>query len=149
MIDGTPACLSADEARKKLDEYTLEVAKLRDQIANLTRDNANLSMRFGDKAAEVQRLRAENQVQRRLINNPDLVGILTVREIANLRSQVTELTTALEKAQLCLDGEPEYRIHGMGCRFEDRDITDRYEEMAHGWEQAIERVYGEHINGAL
>lgn len=33
--------------------------------------------------------------------------------------------------------EPEYHHQGMGCGLEDRDITDRYEAMEHGWEEAM------------
>jgi len=36
--------------------------------------------------------------------------------------------------------EPDYHSQGMGCGLEDRDITDRYDAMLHGWEKAIERV---------
>ena len=35
--------------------------------------------------------------------------------------------------------EPEYHSQGMGCGLEDRDITDRYDAMAHGWEKCVER----------
>lgn len=35
---------------------------------------------------------------------------------------------------------PDYHAQGMGCGLEDRCITDRYEAMAYGWDQAIERV---------
>lgn len=59
-------------------------------------------------------------------------------EIARLRGLV-------EEAQRCLGGEPEYHSQGMGCGLEDRGITDRYDAMQHGWEQAMERVYGENI----
>ncbi len=52
----------------------------------------------------------------------------------------------IEEAQRCLDGdEPEYHQQGMGCGLEDRGITDRYDAMEHGWEKAMERVYGENI----
>jgi hypothetical protein len=40
------------------------------------------------------------------------------------------------------DGEPdwpEYHHSGMGCGLEDRGITDRYEAMQHGWDDAFER----------
>lgn len=39
--------------------------------------------------------------------------------------------------------EPEYHYEGMGCGLEDRNITDRYDAMAHGWECAMERVFQE------
>lgn len=35
--------------------------------------------------------------------------------------------------------EPDYHQQGMGCGLEDRNITDRYEAMQHGWECAVER----------
>ncbi|MFB9086244.1 hypothetical protein LU604_10680 [Erwinia tracheiphila] len=44
-----------------------------------------------------------------------------------------------------LDNEPQYHYEGMGCGLEDRNITDRYEAMRHGWDQAMESVYGELI----
>ena len=33
----------------------------------------------------------------------------------------------------------DYNSQGMGCGLEDRNITDRYEAMKHGWDEAIER----------
>lgn len=44
-----------------------------------------------------------------------------------------------------LDNEPQYHDEGMGCGLEDRGITDRYEAMRHGWDEDMERVYGEVI----
>lgn len=44
-----------------------------------------------------------------------------------------------------LSNEPDYHAEGMGCGLEDRGITDRYEAMRHGWDEAMERVYGEVI----
>lgn len=41
--------------------------------------------------------------------------------------------------------EPEYHKQAMGCGLEDRDITDRYEAMEYGWNQAMERIYSEII----
>lgn len=35
---------------------------------------------------------------------------------------------------------PEYHEQGMGCGLEDRGITDRYQAMRYGWDEAIERV---------
>ena len=64
------------------------------------------------------------------------------------RERIAVLEAALRDARSCLDGEPTYHHEGMGCGLEDRNIRDRYEAMEHGWECAMERVYGEHINGA-
>lgn len=44
-----------------------------------------------------------------------------------------------------LSNEPQYHAEGMGCGLEDRGITDRYEAMRHGWDEAMERIYGEVI----
>jgi len=35
---------------------------------------------------------------------------------------------------------PEYNAEAMGCGLEDRGITDRYEAMRYGWDEAMERV---------
>ncbi|CAG4900477.1 hypothetical protein [Paraburkholderia saeva] len=35
---------------------------------------------------------------------------------------------------------PEYSYDGMGCGLEDRNITDRYDAMKYGWDEAIEHV---------
>lgn len=44
-----------------------------------------------------------------------------------------------------LSNEPQYHEEGMGCGLEDRGITDRYEACYYGWNEAMERVYGEVI----
>lgn len=44
-----------------------------------------------------------------------------------------------------LDNEPQYHDEGMGCGLEDRGITDRYDACRYGWDEAIERIYGEVI----
>ena len=35
----------------------------------------------------------------------------------------------------------QFNSHSMGCGLEDRNITDRYEAMEHGFEKAIEYAY--------
>ena len=64
-------------------------------------------------------------------------------------SENKRLRDALEVVAKCLDGQPEYHEVGMGCGVEDHNISDRYEAAAFGWDQAMERVYSEHINDAL
>ncbi|HDU3880412.1 TPA: hypothetical protein RFM78_001617 [Klebsiella pneumoniae subsp. pneumoniae] len=44
-----------------------------------------------------------------------------------------------------LDNEPQYHAEGMVCGLEDRGITDRYDACRYGWDEAMERVYGEVI----
>lgn len=38
---------------------------------------------------------------------------------------------------------PEFHDQGMGCGLEDRSITDRYEAMRYGWDEALERCASE------
>lgn len=45
--------------------------------------------------------------------------------------------------------EPEYHYEGMGCGLEDRNITDRYEAMKYGWDEAIERMFEQIPDGPL
>ena len=44
-----------------------------------------------------------------------------------------------------LSNEPQYHAEGMGCGLEDRGIADRYDACRYGWDEAMERVYGEVI----
>lgn len=44
-----------------------------------------------------------------------------------------------------LDNEPQYHAEGMGCGLEDRGITDRYYACRYGWDEAMERIYGDVI----
>ncbi|MCY3526431.1 hypothetical protein KIN49_10495 [Klebsiella variicola] len=44
-----------------------------------------------------------------------------------------------------LDNEPQYHAEGMGCGLEDRGITDRYDACRYGWDEAMERIYGDVI----
>jgi hypothetical protein len=62
-----------------------------------------------------------------------------------LTAKVAALEAACHAARTALDDEPDYHEEGMGCGLEDRNITDRYEAMAFGWEQAMERAYAEHV----
>lgn len=38
---------------------------------------------------------------------------------------------------------PHFSDQGMGCGLEDRGITDRYEAMRYGWDEAMDRCAGE------
>ena len=58
--------------------------------------------------------------------------------------QIEEMEAALDP-----ENQPEYHEQGMGCGLEDRNITDRYEAMAFGWEQAMDRAYSEVVAYAL
>lgn len=69
----------------------------------------------------------------------------SISSLAAKDAEIAKLREALSEAVKHLEGEPEYHDQGMGCGLEDRGITDRYVAMQHGWEQAMERVYGENI----
>jgi len=81
---------------------------------------------------------------RRIARVPDMEATIIAQaaELERLRAALTEIAT-------CLDGSPDYHTQGMGCGLEDRCITDRYEAMLYGWDEAIDRVYSEHVSGAL
>lgn len=64
----------------------------------------------------------------------------------DLVADADKLRAALEKILPGLEEEPVYHTQGMGCGLEDRDIVDRYDAMAHGWEKAVER-YQEIMDG--
>lgn len=76
--------------------------------------------------------------------NEDIINPLR-EELAEANDRIEKLNGAIEEALRCFEDEPEYHIQGMGCGLEDRGITDRYEAMGHGWDCAMERVYGENI----
>jgi hypothetical protein len=67
-------------------------------------------------------------------------GVLVAKDC-----EMAQLREAMAEAMRHLEGEPQYHDQGMGCGLEDRGITDRYDAMQHGWEQAVERVYSENI----
>ena len=96
------------------------------------------------------------------------IGINEVKDMIELLERKGELSIKEEKylkvAKLCvqlaaenvemkqiidsvtnLDNEPQYHDEGMGCGLEDRGITDRYDACRYGWDEAMERVYGEVI----
>lgn len=69
-------------------------------------------------------------------------------ELVISQARLSEAVKVLEQAAMYLDGYPEYHDSGMGCGLEDRNITDRYEAMRHGWDSAMDRTYIEHVNPA-
>lgn len=56
-------------------------------------------------------------------------------------NQLHDGTFILEKDSYGVISEPDYHSSGMGCGLEDRNITNRYDAMQHGWECAIERQF--------
>ncbi|KEP68793.1 hypothetical protein DL1_08580 [Thioclava dalianensis] len=86
----------------------------------------------------------QEDVEPRILHTIDFQPASAVRAAALGAAEAQRVDTIA-----MLDGEPEYHEMGMGCGLEDRDITDRYEAMRFGWEQAMERTFAEHINPAI
>lgn len=98
-----------------------------------------------------------------LIQSLERAGELSIREqkflkLAKAVKQLAAENVALALENLAmkqivdsvtnLDNEPQYHDEGMGCGLEDRGITDRYDACRYGWDEAMERIYGEVIQCA-
>lgn len=95
-----------------------------------------------------------------LIRSLESAGELSIREQKFLKLAKAFKQLAAENVALALenvamkqivdsvtnlDNEPQYHAEGMGCGLEDRGITDRYDACRYGWDEAMERIYGEVI----
>lgn len=88
-----------------------------------------------------------------LIASLESAGELSIREqkflkLAKAFNQLAAENVAMKQiidSVTNLDNEPQYHDEGMGCRLEDRGITDRYDACRYGWDEAMERIYGEVI----
>ena len=88
-----------------------------------------------------------------LIASLESAGELSIREqkflkLAKAFNQLAAENVALKQiidSVTNLDNEPQYHDEGMGCGLEDRGITDRYDACRYGWDEAMERIYGEVI----
>ncbi|HGV5159534.1 TPA: hypothetical protein ACNG7E_005023 [Klebsiella pneumoniae] len=100
------------------------------------------------------------QAVNELIASLESAGELSIREtkvmaLAKAYQQLAAENVALALENLAmkqivdsvtnLDNEPQYHDEGMGCGLEDRGITDRYDACRYGWDEAMERIYGEVI----
>ncbi|EPH3745496.1 hypothetical protein [Klebsiella pneumoniae] len=100
------------------------------------------------------------QAVNELIQSLESAGELSIREQKFLKLAKAHVQLAAENVALALenvamkqivdsvtnlDNEPQYHDEGMGCGLEDRGITDRYDACRYGWDEAIERIYGEVI----
>lgn len=75
-------------------------------------------------------------------------AIKTGNVLADQNSQLAAENVAMKQiidSVTNLDNEPQYHAEGMGCGLEDRGITDRYDACRYGWDEAMERIYGEVI----
>ena len=88
-----------------------------------------------------------------LIQSLESAGELSIREQKFLKLAKAFKQLAVENVAMKqiidsvtnLDNEPQYHDEGMGCGLEDRGITDRYDACRYGWDEAMERIYGEVI----
>ena len=62
-----------------------------------------------------------------------------VKELVNYRNKYNQLKMELQNSHPTEISPPQYHYEGMGCGLEDHGITDRYQAMEYGWNQAIER----------
>ncbi|HFE4487117.1 TPA: hypothetical protein ACF23Z_005550 [Klebsiella pneumoniae] len=93
------------------------------------------------------------QAVNELIQSLDSAGELSIREQKFLKLAKAYQQLAAENVEMKqiidsvtnLDNEPQYHEEGMGCGLEDRGITDRYDACRYGWDEAMERIYGEVI----
>lgn len=93
------------------------------------------------------------QAVNELIASMESAGELSIREqkflkLAKAFKQLAAENVAMKQiidSVTNLDNEPQYHDEGMGCGLEDRGITDRYNACRYGWDEAMERIYGEVI----
>ncbi|MDI0382162.1 hypothetical protein [Klebsiella pneumoniae] len=93
------------------------------------------------------------QMVNELIASLESSGELSIREQKFLKLAKAFKQLAAENVEMKqiidsvtnLDNEPQYHEEGMGCGLEDRGITDRYDACRYGWDEAMERIYGEVI----
>ncbi|HIE8590930.1 TPA: hypothetical protein ACXPWW_002286 [Klebsiella pneumoniae] len=93
------------------------------------------------------------QAVNELIQSLESAGELSIREqkflkLAKAFNQLAAENVAMKQiidSVTNLDNEPQYHDEGMGCGLEDRGITDRYDACRYGWDEAMERIYGEVI----
>lgn len=100
------------------------------------------------------------QAVNELIASLEGAGELSIREQKFLKLAKAHVQLAAENVALALenvamkqivdsvtnlDNEPQYHAEGMGCGLEDRGITDRYDACRYGWDEAMERIYGDVI----
>ena len=93
------------------------------------------------------------QAVNELIASLESAGELSIREQKFLKLAKAYQQLAAENVEMKqiidsvtnLDNEPQYHDEGMGCGLEDRGITDRYDACRYGWDEAMERIYGEVI----
>ena len=120
------------------------------------RRHSPVSLVADEKRGSTITLQAVNE----LIASLESAGELSIREQKFLKLAKAFKQLAAENVALALenvamkqivdsvtnlDNEPQYHAEGMGCGLEDRGITDRYDACRYGWDEAMERIYGDVI----
>ncbi len=119
-------------------------------IAEITKLRADLA----EREAEIAKLR-EYLHELACLGNGDIYGNSIGNCLAIEALATPQSTSYLEQWEKDCYGEPviieepEYHCEAMGCGLEDRNITDRYEAMRHGWDCAIERMFEQIPDGTL
>lgn len=90
---------------------------------------------FGGRQISPYDMIASRLTSNRPLETPERSRILQI--VMGLQDRIKDTNRAFS--------EIEYNGQALGCGLEDRGITDRYEAMAYGWEQAIEYL-AERIN---
>ena len=93
------------------------------------------------------------QAVNELIQSLESAGELSIKErkYLELAKEFKQLAAenvglkAIVDSVTDLSNEPQYHSEGMGCGLEDRGITDRYDACRYGWDEAMERIYGDVI----
>lgn len=65
----------------------------------------------------------------------------TINEIYKAQLTATIEAVNRQNSEPVFIVEPDYHDQAMGCGLEDRNITDRYEAMAYGWNEGIKRMF--------
>lgn len=111
-----------------------------DRVADLKAEIAQLREQL--KNSEISIALYKSDAERIWGLMPELRGTEAAYEVHEaVHEKIKQLREALAvyEAGYTLD-IPDYRPEAMGCGLEDRCITDRYEAMRYGWDEAIERT---------
>ncbi|HHV3970803.1 TPA: hypothetical protein ACUJSI_003761 [Klebsiella pneumoniae] len=113
------------------------------------RRHSPVSLVADEKSGSTITLQAVNE----LIASLESAGELSIKEtkvmalakaFKQLAAENVEMKQIIDSVTN-LDNEPQYHDEGMGCGLEDRGITDRYDACRYGWDEAMERIYGDVI----
>jgi len=132
------------EARGASEREAQDIEEAKDEGANYVL--TSLALLFGRDGFEI---RDGSETWEGDVN-ATLEGILKAGGLVDDEGDLLDLTTLkdrlaeqrwkdVEGAERWEFEEPEYHVQGMGCGLEDHSIHDRYEAMAYGWDQAVER----------